>query len=454
MSQTAKLLFETTELQRDPIYHFIFPSERDLHSFVSTRRIYFAPDLMIMLQSPTPPTLEDLKKLPQLPSATKVWAVYLLVLEREGMKPEIYIGCGTETIYGVRTRFRQYDNKSTLPKEVKDRITNHGYKITFQGLLSWTPLPTNDELLHFKTRILYVILEATMSIPLWAMVSCDQDTYAMPVLCSWDIGSLPYKGCCTHVSFSKPVLGEEDVFTQEQLQPLKAIRERLSDERKVIREENRKKSGKKAASAKKTRTKALETVRFGCCVCGYSGKDRHGLRTHIRATKHCTTLDALASCLAHHASVGEDVHGSNARQVLVTFAGFSVSVDQPFQQSKVYSKLAELVGLVVEHAGRGVDEGHGQAEDRLGRLVECGKSMPAPVGAEEDNSCSKQSAKNKHARESGRFACVPCGQAFAAKHQLETHIKGRPHLTGKPHFKRKYGQKMGELAKIAGSGAI
>ena len=449
VSQTAKLLFETTELQRDPMFHFMFPSESELKNFASTRRISFAPELMKILKSPTPPTLEDLKSLPKLPTKTKVWAVYLLVLEREGEKPEIYIGCGTESIYGVKSRFNQYDNENTLPKEVKDRLENHQYKITFQGLLGWTPLPLDDNLLHFKTRTLFLAFEATFSILLWAMLGCDETEYNMPVPCHWDVRDMPYKGCCTHVSFSKPVLGEDAVFTKEQLQPLKDIRERLANERRIIREAHRKMSGRKAASAKKTKKKALDTSRFECCVCGYNGADKYALKTHIRAQKHCTILTTLAKNLAHHASAAEGMHRDNARRALVTFAGLSESIDKPFCKTKVYSKLVELVGLVVEHAGRRVDQGHGQAVHALGRLVKCGESMPALFDAEEDKTRSKKSAAQaercKLARESGRFTCIPCRQAFGTQQQLDIHCKGLPHLTGKPHFKKRHGQKLGEI---------
>ena len=55
-------------------------------------------------QSPTAPTIAYFKGLPL--HLDKLWAVYLLVLEKAGQRPRIYIGSGTASETGVKTRVR------------------------------------------------------------------------------------------------------------------------------------------------------------------------------------------------------------------------------------------------------------------------------------------------------------------------------------------------------------
>lgn len=61
-------------------------------------------------------------------------------MERPGYKFKLYVGSGTNSLYGVRSRLRDYDRRSLLPRFVK-LACQAGYTITHRGLLCWAPIP-------------------------------------------------------------------------------------------------------------------------------------------------------------------------------------------------------------------------------------------------------------------------------------------------------------------------
>lgn len=77
----------------------------------TTTPFLFAPSLLDVLTSPSPPSLDFFRGLPTLQDGDKFWAVYLL-LEKPGCQAKIYVGSGTEQIAGVGSRFREYDRES------------------------------------------------------------------------------------------------------------------------------------------------------------------------------------------------------------------------------------------------------------------------------------------------------------------------------------------------------
>jgi hypothetical protein len=95
--------------KKHPIFTQLLPSQVNLEQLLSSTSLVFAPGLFEVLQSSTPPTASYFKTLPT--KCTKLWAIYLLVLERPGCRPKIYIGSGTNTRRGVSERFTTYNSE-------------------------------------------------------------------------------------------------------------------------------------------------------------------------------------------------------------------------------------------------------------------------------------------------------------------------------------------------------
>jgi len=105
--------------------------------------------------------------------------VHLIVLEKPGSRPKIYIGLGTDWGRGLKSRFNHYDGKTMLLQYVK-RALDDGYTIMYKGLLYCCTIPAAGK--RFKARALILAIEATFSIVLWATVSGTKD-YGMSHLC-------------------------------------------------------------------------------------------------------------------------------------------------------------------------------------------------------------------------------------------------------------------------------
>ena len=383
MSQTAKMLFDSEEEEQDPMFRYVFRNADSFLNFASTRGIKFAPGLLKMLKSPCPPTMQEFKKLPQLPHGCKIWAVYLLVLEfdpnkqrkqrkqrKKGLEAEqedglekvrerkfrIYIGSGTEFTAGLKTRFGQYDKGTTIPKEILDALEEQGYRITYRGILCWAPIPQDDNQWNYQTRLLFFALEAALSLMLWAMVSTKPEDYKMPIFCPWDVSDLSYKGCCTHVALTEVVIGQEKAFTPEELEPVVAIRKMRSKARKNQSVKRRRDSGAIAETAKGVRARAKSSGRFPCSLCNINGKDRSALKRHNKSFTHAKAIEELAKGLSKAAA------GSEARSALSASLGLDADIEDPFLVDKIHYKLMDLVELVEKHAGK--DEMAGRSTDQ------------------------------------------------------------------------------------------
>ena len=69
----------------------------------------------------------------------------MIVLEKDGGRLKIYIGCGTGMVLGVRSRMTVYDRTSRNGESISDipryveLSLQDGWKITHKFLLAWTP---------------------------------------------------------------------------------------------------------------------------------------------------------------------------------------------------------------------------------------------------------------------------------------------------------------------------
>lgn len=200
--------------QKNPLFARFFDNQAALEEVASTASLVFCPGLFEVLQAATPPTIQFFKSLPTDTSA-KRWGIYVIVLERSYCRPIFYVGSGTSSGEGVRSRLKQYDDGFLLPEYV-EKALDEGYTMVHKGLLCWIPNPSAAKVP--VNRLLFVALEAAFAYMFWAMKGVKGD-YGMGHICLWDRNMREYDGCCTHCSLNEGIRGEFDL-TAEQLEAL------------------------------------------------------------------------------------------------------------------------------------------------------------------------------------------------------------------------------------------
>lgn len=250
-------LMQTPDHQKGVFLKHVFPSKSALKKLLRFSGIIFAPGLLNAVQSASPPTISYFKTLPL--HLSKVWAVYLLVLEKRGSRPRIYIGTGTEKRSGVRTRLGQYRRGENYSKYVQKAV-DEGYKVTHTGLLCWAPLPTASK--RFPLHALLLMIEAVLSLYFWTMHSRTKD-YGVGFLTPWDLAAFEYDGCCGHVPMREQIKDTKLNMSDAQIDAADKERKLRNSRRDYL------KRGpvKAAASAKKRRDKALANKENYCDIC-------------------------------------------------------------------------------------------------------------------------------------------------------------------------------------------
>ncbi|KFY69501.1 hypothetical protein V496_00178 [Pseudogymnoascus sp. VKM F-4515 (FW-2607)] len=218
LSKTWQCLEETPVEHKNSLFARFFKSKADIDDVATTASLEFAPGLLNVLESPTPPTADFFKSLPvDSDSPEARWAVYTIVLEKEGFRPIIYIGSGTSSSSGVHTRLKQYYDRVQLPVYVEQAI-NDGFGIVSNGLLCWIPRPTLASKVPIR-RLLIIAFEATFSFLFWSMKArmYNRDYHGMSRICLWNSLALPYQGACSHSALYEGIRGQFDM-TDEQLE--------------------------------------------------------------------------------------------------------------------------------------------------------------------------------------------------------------------------------------------
>lgn len=208
---------------KNPIYAIVIATQDILQQLLSDSLLEFAPDLLDVLQASTPPSVSYFKRLPT--DFDKHWGVYLLVLEKRGCRPRIYIGSGTHTARGLPARMYGYTSGTLIPRFVQQALDD-GYRIVHKGLLCWCPIPTAGN--GFKVRCLILAIETTFSFLLWAMKARTK-TYGMPPLCPWSLEDIEYDGCCSHSALIEHIMNDSENLTLEQM----AAKELEMEQRRV-----------------------------------------------------------------------------------------------------------------------------------------------------------------------------------------------------------------------------
>jgi hypothetical protein len=137
----------TASSSKNPILAMILAIQQAVEKLLAGSLLSFATNLFDALQAPTPPTLAFFKSLPT--NAKRRWAVYVLVLEKSGEQPGIYIGLGTDSTSDVIVCLWCYDNNHPANSTVRRRVNS---QFTFRRRLISPPFLANANLPRTKTK--------------------------------------------------------------------------------------------------------------------------------------------------------------------------------------------------------------------------------------------------------------------------------------------------------------
>ena len=289
-----------SEEQTHPIFRKVLSSQVILEQLFSSASLVFAPGLFELIQAIEPPTVSYFKSLPT--NFKKKWAVYLLLLEKPGCRPNIYIGSGTQATSGVSARLADYTHGKNVPRYVHKAL-NDGYSIVHQGLLCWTQIP--PPALRPVSRAVILALEATFAFVFRAMRPVKQD-YGMSHICPWPRDTLEYDGLCSHCALTEAVPGDHGLFAEELEAQAAEIKGRRADYYHEWRNrtqsedpetyyaksnKNRKAYVKRNPGAqkeadKRTIAKAVAQKKFHCAICDHTFTKKAKLTKHLTGPKH------------------------------------------------------------------------------------------------------------------------------------------------------------------------
>ncbi|QGI59123.1 hypothetical protein CEK27_001248 [Fusarium fujikuroi] len=259
---------------KHPCYKHVFPDFATLGSCLKLAGLSCPSQLSDMLCIATPPSLVQLKSLSdEVPRG--LWGVYLLVFEKPGCLPAIYIGCGTAAQGGVRTRLSFYRTcdvgSSACPAGVR-KARQDGYTLTHSSLLVSCPIPQAEH--RPQLRVLMLLLEAAFSAIFWPFSSTNR-TYGLE---GWTEG-----------------LG----FTAEQL---RAIEEDRRERGRVYQEKyqkalranptpefiarNNRNNVKQAPATKLRQQEAVANKTYYCAPCKVACRDQASLDKHNKTPRH------------------------------------------------------------------------------------------------------------------------------------------------------------------------
>lgn len=214
-ARPARLTAHLSLFQRDSyeaeafVEDKIFPSQNNMELLLASASLVIAPRLFEALNSSTPPTITFFKSLPT--DRNQIWAVYLLVLEKEGCRPKIYVGSGTNKS-GVSARFSKYKRHKRLPVYVKAAMA-HGYIVVQHGLLCWTPLPSAAD--APVLLMVFIALKAAFTFVFWAVNTKREYGSCLVDLCQWARDTLEYDGLCSHNALQELPTGDLTLSAEE-----------------------------------------------------------------------------------------------------------------------------------------------------------------------------------------------------------------------------------------------
>ncbi|KAL1591569.1 hypothetical protein SLS60_011819 [Paraconiothyrium brasiliense] len=278
-------LLMTNPALRPLNFMVVFPDQTALFEQLKYTTLTFATGLLDVLRSPEAPGIAYFKSLAL--HLDPIWAIYLLVLEKPGHRPRIYVGSGTNKANGFPIRWATYDklfrlgiNDGLVPLYV-EKAFQEGYKMTHSCVLVWAPIPFASE--RLTLRGLFILFENIFHHLFWPMISKTKD-WDMPHLCPWPIESFEYDGCNTHFPIVEGLSVDPSMLklSRDEINALD-VEKRKAHNRLFIA---RKGEGVHAAQSMATRKQALEEQRYKCVPCVMTFPNLAKLRTHEAGGPH------------------------------------------------------------------------------------------------------------------------------------------------------------------------
>jgi hypothetical protein len=289
----------------NPDFKVLFSKRSSFDSIAGSSPLTFAPKLHDILTSSEIPTIAFFKSLP-IYSGGKIWAVYVIVMEKPGCLPMIYIGSGSHAVHGVGIRLLQHKPGCSTAARFVLQAFKQGYHISHRGLLCWTPLPTPGLVPRVRARILAV--EALFTCLFFAAFAATTDSYFKDLLL-WERDTATWKPLCSHLPLAERIEGDIRM-TAEELELVAALRKikrahYLKAHRAARKEKNPdlyranervvknawadKNRGRVNKTASKVREKNIASCRFECEVCDISLQSQDALNSHLKSQAHANT---------------------------------------------------------------------------------------------------------------------------------------------------------------------
>lgn len=311
------------DIFKNALFTQFFYCQEVLSEICSTASLCFCPGLFDAVQAASPPSIEFFKGLPT--NDRKRWAVYAIVLEKSGAIPLVYIGSGTNALYGVSARWGFYNRLdfTMMPRHVCAALKD-GYEITHKGILVWCSLPAAAKVPIY--RLLFLAMEAAFTYTFWAVKSRLTD-HSMISCCPWALSSFTYGGLGSHNPLIELAAGDFNLSSEE-LEAVAAEAKKLKRQTKIKYEQSHKEEikankklyqasehgkkilrnnqatfrknhpEKKAANSQRYNEKVKALKKFYCAICDSNCSSPADLRRHNATQRHLQKVKAYNATVA------------------------------------------------------------------------------------------------------------------------------------------------------------
>jgi len=285
----------------NPQFKVVFKNRDSYDSIAICSPFEYATGLFEVLTSAAPPSIDFFMSLPS--ALSKTWSIYVVVYEKRGCKPKLYIGSGTKnSSSGIATRLRNHENHSTgsLAKEFNAAVKD-GYKLVHSAVICWTAMP--PEHLSVRVRARFLLLESVFTCLFHAKLEMQTDVHYKKLVI-WDRKSVAWEPMCTHRSPKEKISGKLDMTEAEARKVASIKRQRRRDNDKKLKRKMRKEpkilARLKLASrihyakhrveirqavANKSQ-KTVEEKQFYCKPCEYAAQNPDNFERHLHVRSH------------------------------------------------------------------------------------------------------------------------------------------------------------------------
>ncbi|KAH5768670.1 hypothetical protein HBI17_021200 [Parastagonospora nodorum] len=257
-------------------------------------QLTYAPGLIEVLGSPTPPTLDYFKSLPAVINSEwrEHWAIYAHIYELEGRKPRIYIGSATAED-GATSRLVMYEETANIekyPRFVKKAFIQ-GFRKTRSVLLAWSDIPLPGVFLRARQR--YLGLEGIFQMLFFASIVNNFEPEWVDFM-PWCREDVEWEPLCSHISLNESAKGDFSLSTEE-LEFLHAAKLKHRKVQKSAKNRRYRVKYKAATSVrgKEGRLAAKASGKHKCMPCNITYGSLRELNSHLRRSRHKKIVEKL-----------------------------------------------------------------------------------------------------------------------------------------------------------------